>query len=363
MKKINAESGSSHPLVIPVFMMNSGCPHRCTFCNQTITTGKYPTEITKDYFDAEVNAYLSWNKDKSRKVEIAFYGGNFTGVDPADQKKLLTWAYAYVEKKLVHAIRISTRPDYISESTLQFLKPYSVHTVEIGAQSFVDAVLEQSQRGHSSKDIERSVNVLKKNGFRTGLHLMIGLPGDTKEGFLYSVDKTIELQPDTVRIHPVMVFRNTVLAEAFNRGMYKPLTLPEAVALCALAWEKLSESGIRIIRMGLQVTPEMKKSGAILAGPVHPAFGSLVLSTVFYNQTVKLLENLSRDSQEIRFQLSPRDMSSFRGLKNSNIMAIKKLYPSVNLIIDSNHGKSHGEISVQTDTGELMNLKIPGSDN
>ena len=44
---------------------------------------------------------------------------------------------------------------------------------------------------------------------------MVGLPGDTKEGFLYSVDQTINLQPDTVRIHPVMVFRDTVLAEEF----------------------------------------------------------------------------------------------------------------------------------------------------
>lgn len=360
MKKVNSESKSSSHLVIPVFIMNSGCPHRCTFCNQAITAGNYPPEITRDYFDQEVNAYLSWNKDKSRKVEIAFYGGNFTGVNPAYQEKLLTWAYAYVEKKIVDSIRISTRPDYISESKLRLLKQYGVHTVEIGAQSFVDAVLHQSQREHRSQDIEKSVDVLKKNGFRTGLHLMVGLPGDTREGFLCSVEKTIELQPDTVRIHPVMVFSETALAEEFKRGIYKPLDLPEAVELCALAWEKLSESGIRIIRMGLQVTPEMKKAGAILAGPVHPAFGSLVLATVFYNHTVKLLESLSRDIKEICFQLSPRDISSFRGLNNSNVMAIKKLYPGVNLIIESLNGKSRGEISIQTDTGELMNLKIPG---
>ncbi|MGB5219084.1 MAG: hypothetical protein WBN66_12385 [Smithella sp.] len=72
MKKVNSESKSSSHLVIPVFIMNSGCPHRCTFCNQAITAGNYPPEITRDYFDQEVNAYLSWNKDKSRKVEIAF---------------------------------------------------------------------------------------------------------------------------------------------------------------------------------------------------------------------------------------------------------------------------------------------------
>lgn len=190
MKKPSPESShNSAPLIIPVFVMNSGCPHRCIFCNQKITAGNFPPEITKEYFDAEVDSYLAWNKDKSRKVEIAFYGGSFTGMDAAYQEKLLFWAYSFIQKGLVHSIRISTRPDYISDHNLSVLKKYNVTTIEIGAQSFIDEVLQFAQRGHDSAAIVKAMTILKDHDFRTGLHLMVGLPEDSKEGFIYSLDK------------------------------------------------------------------------------------------------------------------------------------------------------------------------------
>ncbi|MBN1366152.1 MAG: radical SAM protein [Syntrophaceae bacterium] len=361
MKQNNYESETrSKPLVIPLFIMNSGCPHHCIFCNQKITAGNFPSKITKDFFDAEIKSYLAWNKDKSRNVEIAFYGGSFTGVDFAYQEELLSWAYSFIKRGEVNSIRISTRPDYISEDKLLLLKKYKVTTVEIGAQSFVDDVLRYAQRGHDSASIVKAITILKEDGFRTGLHVMIGLPGDTKERFLFSLDKTIELKPDIVRIHPVIVFEETALAEEFKNGKYKPVELSEAVKLCVIAWEKLSMEGIRVIRMGVQVIPEMEKNGAVLAGPIHPAFGSLVLGSVFYNHTIKLLKMVSSNTREFHFKLSPRDISNFRGLNNSNITAIKKLYPSVSLIIESITNQQRGEIFVETDSGKYLNIKISG---
>jgi histone acetyltransferase (RNA polymerase elongator complex component) len=202
--------------------------------------------------------------------------------------------------------------------------------------------------------------ILKDHGFKTGLHLMAGLPKDTEEGFIYSLYKTIELKPDTVRIHPVIVFGGTVLAEEFRNGEYKPLELSAAVELCRLAWEKLSVAGIRIIRMGVQLTKEMEKDGAVLAGPIHPALGSLVLSSIFYESTINFLDKISPDTKEIRFGLSERDMSNFRGLNNMNMSAIKKLYPRTNLIVESNIGQRRGVISVETDSGKSFTLNIPG---
>ena len=337
MKKANHESKTNNnSLIIPVFIMNSGCPHRCIFCNQKITAGNFPPKITKEFFDSEVKSYLAWNKDKSRKVEIAFYGGSFTGVDPAYQE------------------------DYITENNLPVLKKYGVTTVEIGAQSFIDEVLQFAQRGHDAAAIVKAMITLKDHGFQTGLHLMAGLPKDTEERFIYSLDKTIELKPDTVRIHPVIVFSGTALAEELRKGEYKPLELSDAVELCRLAWEKLSAAGIRIIRIGVQLTQEMEKDGAILAGPIHPALGSLVLSSIFYDRTIKLLDKVSPDTNELRFSLSERDMSNFRGLNNMNISAIKKLYPRTNLIVELNIGQRCGVISVATDLGKSFTMNIPG---
>jgi histone acetyltransferase (RNA polymerase elongator complex component) len=360
MKNNHGSETKSNPLIIPIFIMNKGCPHRCIFCNQKITAGNFPPEITKEFFDSEVNSYLSWNKDKSRNVEIAFYGGSFTGIDSVYQEKLLSWAYSFIQKGFVNSLRISTRPDYISEENLSVLKKYNVTTIEIGAQSFIDKVLQFAQRGHDAAAIVKAMKILKDHGFRTGLHLMAGLPEDTREGFTYSLDKTVELKPDIVRINPVIVFNGTTLAEEFSKGKYKPLELSDAVELCGLAWQKLSGAGIRVIRIGLQLTPEMEKDGAVLAGPIHPALGTLVLSSVFYEHTIKLLEKISTDTKELHFNLSERDISNFRGLNNMNISAIKKLYPRTNLIVESIIDQKRGVISVATDSLESFTIKIPG---
>jgi len=354
------QQSPSNPLIIPIFIMNSGCPHRCIFCNQKITAGNFPLKITKEYFDSEVQSYLTWNKDKSRKVEIAFYGGSFTGVDPAYQEELLSWAYSFIQNGFAHSIRISTRPDYITESNLPVLKKYGVTTVEIGAQSFIDEVLQFAQRGHDSAAIVKAMITLKDHGFHTGLHLMAGLPKDTEEGFIYSLDKTIDLRPDTVRIHPVIVFSGTTLAEELRKGKYKPLELSDAVELCKLARKKLSVAGIRIIRIGVQLTKEMEKDDAVLAGPIHPALGSLVLSSIFYDHTIKLLDKISPNAKELRFSLSERDISNFRGLNNMNISAIKKLYPGTKIIVRSFAEQKRGAISVNTDSVESFTTEIPG---
>lgn len=348
------------PLIIPIFIMNSGCPHRCIFCNQKITAGDYPQKIDKEYLEREVNSYLGWNKDKSRPVEIAFYGGSFTGIDEAYQEEILSWTQSYVRKGLVHSIRISTRPDYIDAQILARLKKYNVATVEIGAQSFNDEVLQFARRGHTARDIINAVRLLKEENFQTSLHLMAGLPRDTEDGFIYSLEKTIELQPDAARIHPVIVFSGTALASEFKSGNYQPLSLSEAVSFCALAWKRLSAAGIRIIRTGLHITKEMEDSGAVLAGPLHPAFGSLVLEEVYRDQTGKLLEQLPAETREIHFKLNNQDVSNFRGRRNGNIALIKKLYPQALIKVIAASEQKRGLISVSTDQGYTLNTAISG---
>jgi histone acetyltransferase (RNA polymerase elongator complex component) len=348
------------PLIIPIFVINSGCPHRCIFCNQKITAGNFPPEISRNFFETEVRSYLNWNRDKSRRVEIAFYGGSFTGIAAGYQSNLLRWAQEYIHAGLVQSIRISTRPDYINTDIVANLKENNVTTVEIGAQSFVDEVLQYSQRGHSASDIQHAIRLLKEAGIQTGIHLMAGLPKDSFAGFKFSLERTIDLKPDTVRIHPVIVFRDTILAREFQQGKYHPLPLLEAINFCRLAWEKLTIAGIRVIRTGLFLTSEMEKAGSVIAGPLHPAFGNLVLSAVFWERVNNLLKNLSDETKKLCFNLSPRDVSNFRGLNNSNIEAIKKLYPKAVLNVRTSTKQKRGLISLETDQDLFLATEISG---
>lgn len=340
--------------------MNSGCPQHCTFCNEKIAAGNFAPEVMKSFFDTEVASYLRWNRDKLRRVEIAFYGGNFTGLAPDYQKRLLSWANTYIQKGQVDSIRISTRPDYIDDDQLIFLHASGVRTIEIGAQTFNDEVLRCTGRGHHAQATIRAMKLLKAHGFQTGLHLMVGLPGDTRESFRETLERTAELRPDTARIHPVLIFEDTQLASDYRLGHYQPLSLDEAVDWCLLAWETLTPAGIHIIRFGLQMTPEMSKEGAVLAGPMHPAFGSLVYSAIFYSATLKLLRDIPRETRILRFGVVERDLSNFRGLGNKNAEAIIKLYPDTQIVIDSVREGLPGHLSLLIETGESFSLDIPG---
>ncbi len=348
------------PLIIPIFIMNSGCPQHCTFCNEKIAAGNFAPEVIKSFFDAEVASYLRWNKDKRRSVEIAFYGGSFTGLTPDYQKRLLSWANTYIQKGQVDSIRISTRPDYIDDDQLIFLHASGVRTIEIGAQSFHEDVLRKACRGHNAQATVRAMKLLKAHGFQTGLHLMAGLPGDTRESFMETLARVVELRPDTARIHPTLVFKDTPLADDYRLGRYQPLSLDEAVDWCLIAWETLTPAGIHIIRFGLQMTPEMSKEGAVLAGPMHPAFGSLVYSAVFYSATLKLLRDIPGEPRILRFEVAERDLSNFRGLGNKNAEAIIKLYPDTQIVIDSVREGLPGHLSLLIETGESFSLDIPG---
>lgn len=360
MQKTPEKQMSEKSLIIPIFIMNSGCPQRCIFCNEKIAAGNYAPEVIKSFFDGEVASYLRWNKDKMRRVEIAFYGGNFTGLEPEYQKRLLSWANTYIQKGQVSSIRISTRPDYIDDDRLKFLYSSGVRTIEIGAQSFNEDVLRKACRGHDARATVEAMKLLKQHGFATGLHLMAGLPLETREMFMETIENTIKLHPDTVRIHPVLVFKDTALADEYRAGRYQPLSLDEAVQWCCLAREKLIPAGIRIIRFGLQMTPEMSQKGAVLAGPLHPAFGSLVYSAVFYEATLQLLKNVPQHIREFRFRVSKHDVSNFQGLGNRNVEAIKKLYPDAHIVIDSDLDVPPGNISLSTEAGETYSLDIPG---
>ena len=309
-------------VIIPIFLTYKGCPKRCIFCNERIIAGDYPDRISEDFFHRTVNPCVKGAGKTGAAIQIAFYGGNFTGIERGYQEELLELAEKYIAMGVVNSIRISTRPDYIDRECIEFLKQYSVKTVEIGAQSMNDEVLNLSKRGHTSAQVRSALGLLKENGFETGVHLMAGLPGDTKDGFYHSVEETMKLRPDTVRLHPTIVFKDTPLAQAYLNGEYRPLSMDEAIELCKYALIRFGEEDIPVIRLGLQHTFHMETRENIVAGPYHPAFRSLVEGSIFLEMARNLLTRAGKDGKEAVFFLSPKDVSNFRGMKNRNIKTL-----------------------------------------
>ena len=331
------------PLIIPVFLMNRGCPHRCLFCNERLTAGDRPQSVTEAAFAETVRAHLASTPRRRRPrgpVQIAFYGGTFTGIEREEQRRLLGLAAPFLREGKIDGIRISTRPDGIDAECLDLLGSFGVTTVEVGAQSLDDEVLLFSRRGHTVADTVRAVRLLKERGFQTGLHLMAGLPGDSPDRFAATISRVIALRPDMVRIHPTLVLRDTPLAEAFRKGDYLPLDLTEAVHLAKNAFKALAAAGIPVIRLGLQTTAELEEPGAVVAGPFHPAFRSLVETALFLEMAEALLDAAGREngfpaisppnagagSLNVRFALSPADVSNFFGSGRENIALLKRRF-------------------------------------
>ena len=118
---------------IPVFIPHEGCPNACVFCNQCVITGEH--EKADRDIRQEIDAALESVSLPASDVQIAFFGGSFTGIDRSLMVRLLDDAYAYVRAGKVDSIRLSTRPDYISAEILDILKSHGVKSVELGIQS------------------------------------------------------------------------------------------------------------------------------------------------------------------------------------------------------------------------------------
>ena len=97
-------------------------------------------------------------------VEIAFFGGSFTGIDRELMIELLEIGYSYIKTNKVKSLRCSTRPDYIDEEIIGILKRYGVKTVELGLQTSNDYVLEKTKRGHYFEAEKRSCRLIVESG-------------------------------------------------------------------------------------------------------------------------------------------------------------------------------------------------------
>ena len=317
-------------MIIPFFLRNRGCRHRCVFCNERVISGNADA-VTEAGMRETVSACRAGNGGRYDRAEIAFYGGSFTGMPREEQMALLEAAARLIAEGAAHCIRISTRPDDIDEARLDTLAAMGVRTVEIGAQSMDDEVLRRAGRGHSAGDVRRAVGLCRAKGFETGLHLMAGLPGESRDSFEASVAEAIRIVPDTVRIHPVLVFRDTELARRYTRGQYRPLSLDEAVSWCKSALVNFTRAQIPVIRLGLQATGEMDKEGYILAGPWHPAFRSLVEAEIFRDMALELMDRASAGGTERVFRVAPADLSSFNGPRGRNRSLLESRFGGVSI--------------------------------
>ncbi len=325
---------SKNYYIIPIFVPHRGCPNDCVFCNQNKITG-LSTDITAKEVQNTIISYLKTIPNKDAEIEVSFFGGSFTGIDINIQKSFLNIANRYKKEGYIDKIRLSTRPDYIDYNKLDLLKDFGVDIIELGVQSLDDYVLKKSNRGHTVNDVEKAVEKIKEYGFKLGIQIMIGLPGDTEEKSITTCKKVINLCPDIVRIYPTLVIKDTKLEKMYLEGSYFPLRLDEAVHICSKLLMMFNLYNINVIRIGLQPTDNISLNKDVVSGPFHPAFRQLVESEIFKKVIKEFFNKNKIKCSHCEFFINKTQINNFIGHKSVNINYIKDILMTNNIKIST----------------------------
>jgi len=335
------------PFIIPIFIPHAGCSQKCIFCDQNSITNTQADEITSEKIDEIVNSHLLYQKNIKAEKQLSFYGGNFLGLEKKILLSFLNKAERLVIEKKIDSIRFSTRPDTITPETLETLKKYSVKTIEIGAQSMDDEVLKQSARGHKAKDTIKAVNLIKEKKFEFGLQIMTGLPKDTEAKSLYTGEEIVKLKPNFVRIYPCIVLKGSPLELLFKKGKYTPQTLEQSINIVKNLYIILKKNNIDVIRIGLQASEELKYDNKIAAGPYHPSYGHLILSSIYFDIVANIIKKKSFNNKEINITVHPKNLSVIQGIKKKNIIRLQSEFnlKKINIIQDESINRERVKIN------------------
>ncbi len=293
----------------------------CSFCDQKAISGETSAPVP-----SEIAAVCRETLEKGidgKNSEIAFFGGSFTAIPREAMISYLEAVQPYLGENGFYGIRISTRPDAVSEEILSLLKKYGVTSIELGAQSLSDRVLTLNRRGHSAKDVENASQRIKAHGFSLGLQMMYGLYGSSAEDEENTLSRCIALKPDTMRIYPTVVLEGTYLGELYKAGKYVLPHWDSMVEFAADAICRLKAENIKLIRLGLHAERSMEER--ILGGYYHPALREIAESALYRRAMLSFALKQKEKDVTLTIQVSVGSTGKAAGHKGSTKAQLRNM--------------------------------------
>lgn len=174
---------------------------------KNIMLNKWPDSLYIPYFQANTNTYDSLDKLKELYEPI-------------------------LNNENVVGLAIATRPDCITDEILDYLDELNKKTflmIELGLQSSNDKTLEYINRGHTVKEFDDMVKKLKERNIFVVVHIINGLPHETKDMMIETVKHLNKLNIDAIKIHMLHVDKNTKLADIYEKEKFHLLTKEEYI--------------------------------------------------------------------------------------------------------------------------------------
>ena len=216
--------------------LNAGfsCPNKkdgygCIFCSK-IGSGDFAGNINDDIivqFEKVKKQMLNkWND----AYYIAYFQANTNTYADVDTLKKVYEPVLKLDN--VVGLSIATRPDCISDECLNYLCDLNKRTdltIELGLQSIYDETLKFINRGHDLKCFDDCVKRLKDNNIKVVVHIINGLPNETKDMMINTVKHLDELNIDGIKIHMLHILKDTPLADYYSKNKFHILTKEEYI--------------------------------------------------------------------------------------------------------------------------------------
>lgn len=252
--------------------IKSGCPNRdgtigrggCAYCNNASFTPDY--QLGADSAGDIVRTLEKGKQFFARKYpEMSFlaYFQSYTNTHGASIDKLLEMYRSAAGVEGVIGVIIGTRPDCVGQDLLEELarineKEFPV-MLEFGAESSHNETLTAVNRCHTWETTVDTVSRCSQRGLSTGLHFIMGLPGETEDMMLETVRRAVSLPVDTLKFHQLQIIKGTRFAQIYqmNPEHFNLFTPESYAALCRKIIDIVAPTGIAIERFVSQAPDDL----------------------------------------------------------------------------------------------------------
>ncbi|MCL6662609.1 MULTISPECIES: STM4012 family radical SAM protein [Paenibacillus] len=190
------------------------CAARCGFCN-LFTLPDRRDDTHERYVDALERQAKQWAPITSRRPysRFAIGGGTPTLLNEVQLNRLFDIAEHVMGLDPAKAsISVETSPDTVTEAKLAIMKERSVDRISMGIQSFIEAEASAIYRPQKPQEVERALEKLTRYDFPLlNLDLIYGLPGQTVESWIYSLERVLAYEPGEIFIYPLYTRENTIV--------------------------------------------------------------------------------------------------------------------------------------------------------
>ena len=232
------------PFKVQKISINAGftCPNRdgtkgwggCTYCNNQTFSPQYAAN--EKSVTQQLEEGIRFFSHKYPQMKYIAYFQAYTNTYDETENLLKKYNEALNYPDVVGLI-IGTRPDCMPDELLDELEKISRHSfllVEYGVESTNNQTLEFINRGHTYEEAVETIQRTAQRGIYTGVHLILGLPGESKEMVLSHANKISLLPLTTVKLHQLQLIRNTKMARQWeeNPENFHFYTADEYIDLC-----------------------------------------------------------------------------------------------------------------------------------